>query len=216
VSAVSGLSLPYLATCLAVVASPGPTFAVVLRQTLRQGRPAALVTVLGNTTGLVFWAAASVFGVAALVRASEVAFVALKVAGAGYLCWLGVQSLRRSRRRDGPGPLDAPDRDRSGLAAAFRAGLLTNVTNPKSAALYLALLPQFLPAHGNVLAGTAVLAGAQMLLSTCWFALLVLLIAAVRRLLTRPAVWSRLEQLSGGVLLALGVRLATLSRAAVA
>jgi threonine/homoserine/homoserine lactone efflux protein len=71
VSSVSGLSLAYLATCL------------------------ALVTVLGNTTGLVFWAAASVFGVAALLRASEVAFLALKVAGAGYLCWLGVQSLRR-------------------------------------------------------------------------------------------------------------------------
>lgn len=210
------ISVAYLATCLAVVASPGPTFAVVLRQTLRQGRPAALVTVLGNTTGLVFWAAASVFGVAALLRASEVAFLALKVAGAGYLCWLGVQSLRRSRRRDGPVPLDGPEPDRSGLWAAYRAGLLTNVTNPKSAALYLALLPQFLPAHGSVLAGTAVLAGVQMLLSTCWFALLVLLVAAVRRLLSRPAVWARLEQLSGGVLLALGVRLATLSRAAVA
>ncbi|WP_189055918.1 LysE family translocator [Longimycelium tulufanense] len=206
------MTVPFVLTCLAVVLAPGPSLAVILDQALRVGRSAGLATIAGNTTGLVFWAGASVLGLTALIRTSEVAFVVLKVVGAAYLCWLGIQSLRRSRRAPAAEPgTGAPAR---GLFSAYRAGFLANVSNPKAAALYLALLPQFIPASGDVLTGTAVLAGVQMLISASWYAVVVLAVAAVRRVLDQPRVRALLDQLSGLVLVAMGLRLVTLSRAA--
>ncbi|MCO1579630.1 LysE family translocator [Crossiella sp. SN42] len=207
---------PFVLTCLAVVIAPGPSLAVIVNQALRAGRTTGLATIAGNTSGLVFWAAASALGLTALVRTSEVAFVVLKVAGAAYLCFLGVQTLLRSRRhlRAAQADLAAGDRPK-GLWSAYRAGLLANLANPKAAALYLALLPQFLPSEGSVLTGTAVLAVVQMAISAGWYGLVVLAVSTVRRVLSKPVVRARLDQVSGLVLVGMGVRMATLTRATV-
>jgi threonine/homoserine/homoserine lactone efflux protein len=227
---VDVVTWPFVVTCVLVVLTPGPSLAVLIDQVLRAGRPAGLVTVAGNTTGLVFWAGASVLGLTALVRASEVAFLVLKVAGAVYLVWLGIQSLRRSRRlrTAATGAATAPEtgaatapREESGpersggLLAAYRAGMLTNLSNPKAAALYLALFPQFLPAGAAPLGATATLAAVQMTISASWYVLVTLVIGQVRRLLANPVVRARMDQLTGLVLVGLGVRLATLARGAV-
>ncbi|MBP2475713.1 threonine/homoserine/homoserine lactone efflux protein [Crossiella equi] len=206
---------PFVLTCVAVVVSPGPSLAVIVNQALRAGRTTGLATIAGNTSGLVFWAAASALGLTALVRTSEVAFVVLKVAGAAYLCWLGIHTLIRSRRhrREAADLVTAGDRPK-GLWSAYRAGLLANLSNPKAAALYLALLPQFLPPDGSVLSGTAVLTVVQMAISAGWYVLVVLAVSTVRRVLSRPAVRERLDQLSGLVLVGMGIRMATLTRAA--
>jgi threonine/homoserine/homoserine lactone efflux protein len=217
---VDVVSPAFVVTCALVVLTPGPSLAVIVDQTLRAGRPSGLVAVAGNTSGLVFWAFASVLGLTALVRTSELAFLALKIAGAVYLCWLGVQSLRRSRRQRDLPEQEPPQRDeRRGSRparafAAYRAGLLTNLSNPKAAVLYLALFPQFLPAHGATIGQTATLAVLQMAISTSWYTTVVLAVGVVRRLLARPAVRARLDQVTGLVLVGLGIRLATLSRAA--
>ncbi|WP_215543281.1 LysE family translocator [Amycolatopsis sp. CA-230715] len=206
------VTLAFVMTCLVIVIAPGPTFAVLLNQSLRHGRRAGLATVLGNTTGLVFWAAASALGLTALIRTSEVAFVVLKVAGAVYLCWLGVRSLIRSRSR--AASEEEPEPVAGGVASAFRAGLITNLANPKAAVLYLALIPQFLPADGDPAFATAVLACVQMGISVAWYTLLLLALGFSRRVLARPAVKARVDQLSGLVLVGLGVRMVTMSRAA--
>ncbi|WHT19330.1 LysE family translocator [Crossiella sp. CA-258035] len=204
---------PFVLTCLAVVVAPGPSLAVIVNQALRAGRTTGLATIAGNTSGLVFWAAASALGLTALVRTSEVAFVVLKVVGAAYLCFLGVQTLLRSRRHlREQADLAAGERP-TGLWPAYRAGLLANLANPKAAALYLALLPQFLPAEGSVLTGTAVLAVVQMAISAGWYGLVVLAVSTVRRVLSKPVVRARLDQVSGLVLVGMGVRMATLTRA---
>ena len=91
-----------------------------------------LATVAGNTTALTFWASASALGLTALIKTSEIAFMALKIAGAAYLCWLGVQTFLRSRRADAAAAAE-PVAQRSSLFSACRAGLLTNLTNPKAA-----------------------------------------------------------------------------------
>lgn len=206
------ISLAFVATCLLVIIAPGPSLAVMLTQSLRSGRAAGLATVAGNTLGLVVWATASAFGLTALVRTSEIAFVVLKVAGAVYLCWLGIQSLLRSRRE--PTELaGAEQAGRRGPLASLRAGFMTNVTNPKAAVLYLALLPQFLPADGNPLLDTFVLAAVQMALSASYYTLVVLAIGLARRVLGRPAVRRWMDRVSGLVLVGLGVRMVTLSRA---
>jgi threonine/homoserine/homoserine lactone efflux protein len=206
------VSVAFVVTCVLIVVAPGPSFAVMVNQSLRNGRVAGMAAVLGNASGLVFWASASVFGLTALIRTSEFAFVLLKVVGAAYLCWLGLRTLVRSRgtatddpvvRTGGGGPL-----------AAFRTGMVTNLANPKAAVLYLALLPQFLPVGGNVLADTAVLAAVQMAISISWYTLVVLAVGLVRRTLARPSVKARVEQISGLVLVGLGLRMITLSQAA--
>jgi threonine/homoserine/homoserine lactone efflux protein len=207
------VSVAFVVTCVLIVVAPGPSFAVMVNQSLRNGRLGGLAAVLGNASGLVFWASASVFGLTALIRTSELAFVALKVVGAAYLCWLGLRTLVRSRATAADDPV-VMGTGGGGRLTAFRTGMVTNLANPKAAVLYLALLPQFLPAGGATLADTAVLAAVQMTISVSWYTLVVLAVGLVRRTLARPSVRARVEQISGLVLVGLGLRMITLSRAA--
>jgi threonine/homoserine/homoserine lactone efflux protein len=208
------VSTAFVLTCVLVIVSPGPSLAVVIDQTLRAGRGAGIATVAGNTSGLVFWASASVLGLTALVRTSEIAFLVLKVAGAVYLCWLGARALRRSFRRQEAPAATAQARPQN-LEASYRAGFIANISNPKAAVLYLALFPQFLPSDGGTFADTATLAGVQMSISASYYLLVVLAIDTVRRFLAKPAVRRTVDQLTGFALVGLGVRMLTLSRAAV-
>jgi threonine/homoserine/homoserine lactone efflux protein len=207
------VSVAFVVTCVLIVVAPGPSFAVMVNQSLRNGRLGGLAAVLGNASGLVFWASASVFGLTALIRTSEFAFLALKVVGAAYLCWLGLRTLLRSRATAADDPV-VMRTGGGGRLTAFRTGMVTNLANPKAAVLYLALLPQFLPAGGGTLADTAVLAAVQMAISVSWYTLVVLAVGLVRRTLARPSVRARVEQISGLVLVVLGLRMITLSRAA--
>lgn len=207
------VSVAFVVTCVLIVVAPGPSFAVMVNQSLRNGRLGGLAAVLGNASGLVFWASASVFGLTALIRTSELAFLALKVVGAAYLCWLGLRTLVRSRATATDDPV-VMRTGGGGRLTAFRTGMVTNLANPKAAVLYLALLPQFLPAGGGTLADTAVLAAVQMAISVSWYTLVVLAVGLVRRTLARPSVKARVEQISGLVLVGLGLRMITLSRAA--
>lgn len=187
-----------------MVLAPGPSFAVIVNRSIRDGRRAGLLVVAGNTTALTFWASASALGLTALIKTSEIAFMVLKIAGAGYLCFLGVQTLLRSRASLSEA---AP---RSG-GSAYWAGLLTNLTNPKAAVLYLALFPQFLPAHSG-LGDVFLLAAVQMAISASWYVTVVLAVAAVRRLLARSVVRTWLDRATSMVLIGLGLRLAALAR----
>jgi threonine/homoserine/homoserine lactone efflux protein len=204
------ISIAFVVTCALVVVAPGPSFAVIVNQSIRHGRRAGLQVVAGNTTALTFWATASAFGLTALIRTSEIAFTVLKIAGAAYLCYLGVLTLVRSRRH-----VSAPEEPpgaRAGTGwAAYRAGLFTNLTNPKAAVLYLALFPQFLPA-GSGLADVFELAAVQMCISATWYCVVVLAVAGVRRLLAKSVVRMWLDRATSVVLIGLGVRLVALAR----
>src|SRR6266566_1689907 len=94
---VHGLAV-FVGIAALVTLTPGPATAMVVRSALRGGRRSALLTTFGNSVGVLAWGVASALGVSALIAASEVAFLALKVGGAVVLVWLGVQSFRRSRR----------------------------------------------------------------------------------------------------------------------
>jgi threonine/homoserine/homoserine lactone efflux protein len=204
------VSPAFLLTCALMVVAPGPSFAVIVNQSIRHGRRAGLLVVAGNTTALTFWASASALGLTALIRTSEIAFTVLKVAGAAYLCVLGVQTLLRSRRHTGDTAEAVELTARTGFAA-YRAGLLTNLTNPKAAVLYLALFPQFVPTGGG-LGSVFELAAVQMSISASWYVLVVLAVAGVRRLLARSVVRTWLDRATSVVLIGLGVRLVALAR----
>lgn len=123
---------------LLAVASPGPDFAIVLRQSLVHGRRPAVLTSLGVGTGILLHIAYSLMGIALVIKSSVTWFDAVKYAGAGYLVWLGVQALR-TKPRSGDALAGASQRAAPDDRAAFVTGFLTNALNPKATLFFLAL-----------------------------------------------------------------------------
>lgn len=125
---------------LLAVASPGPDFAIVLRQSLAHGRRTAVLTSIGIGSGISLHVAYSLLGIGLLLKGSAVAFTVLQYAGAGYLTWLGLQALR-SRPRAAPGLADPAEVHPPGDRSAFVTGFLTNALNPKATLFFIALFP---------------------------------------------------------------------------
>jgi RhtB (resistance to homoserine/threonine) family protein len=189
--------------------TPGLDTMLVLRTAAVVGRRAGLAAVLGILLGCLVWAIASALGVTAILTASRLAFDALRIAGAIYLCWLGARALWLARRRRSAVVEPAPQPERPvGAWAAFRTGLTTNLLNPKVGVFYLSVMPQFLPAGVDPLAGSMALGAIHVLEGLIWLSLVVLVVGRARGWLTRPAVKRRLEQVTGVVFLGFGVRLA--------
>ena len=137
--------LPFLAVSAIVVITPGVDMALVTKNALLHGRAAAQATAAGVNLGIFFWTIAAALGLAAVIAASAAAFTAIKLAGALYLIYLGLQALRASRRgaaRSAPVTRAALDR-----RAALRQGLTSNLLNPKIAVFFTSLLPQFVDAN---------------------------------------------------------------------
>jgi threonine/homoserine/homoserine lactone efflux protein len=201
---MTGTLLSFVPFAALLVITPGPATAMVVHSAARGGRRYALVAASGNSAGLVAWALASLFGVSALVAASEAAYAALKVVGALVLIALGIQALRRARRGEAPAEPHVEARHR----AAFRDGLVTSLSNPKVAVFYIALLPQFVPADAPVLPVTLLLAAIQIALAFSWHLILATLVGRAREAFSRAAVRRRIEAVTGTVLIGLGLRLA--------
>ena len=195
-----GTLLAFAGVAVVVTLTPGPATALVVRSALRGGRRSALETTLGNATGILFWAVASAIGVSALVAASEVAFVVLKVAGAITLIALGIESYRRGRRT----PEEAP----RARGSAYRVGLVTGLANPKLAVFFIALFPQFLPRGEPVLPMTLAMALIVIACDLVYFSLLAVLVTRAKHAFAKGPWAKRMERASGSVLVALGLRLA--------
>jgi RhtB (resistance to homoserine/threonine) family protein len=188
--------------------SPGADTFLVVRNSLRGGRRDGILTTLGISSGLYFHALLSAVGVSAVLAHSAGAFLALKVAGAGYLAWLGIQSLRKATRA-------APEAAPGAIAAArvpasrsFREGLLTNLLNPKVIVFYLALLPQFLSPGDAVLPKSLLLAAIHCLLGIAWLGSIAWAVDRSRQFFTRPLLRRWMDAVCGTVLIGLGLRLA--------
>jgi threonine/homoserine/homoserine lactone efflux protein len=190
--------LAFVGVAVVLTLTPGPDMALVLRNTVRGGRPAGFRTIAGIALGLLLWASASALGVAAVLAASTTVFTGLKLAGAAYLVYLGLQALLAVRR--GEPSHDQPRR----AGSPFRQGLATNLLNPKLAVLFTTLLPQFIDT-GDPAAKSALLAGIFVAIGLTWLCTYTLVVDVVARSRTFRRVT---EAVSGVVLVALGVRLA--------
>ncbi len=195
--------LPFLAVSALLIVVPGPDMALVARNALWAGARGGILTSLGGVTGLVIWSLAASVGVAALLRASEPAFLALKVVGAAYLVFLGVQALRAAWRRD---ERTAPPRTRS--RRVYRQGLVSNLGNPKIAVFFTSFLPQFAPAGASFFTLLA-LGLVFSLMTLSWLVGYSVVVARAGDVLRRPRVRRALEGVTGAVLIGFGVRLAT-------
>jgi threonine/homoserine/homoserine lactone efflux protein len=205
----------FLLACVVLSALPGPSTALFLHRTVRDGRRAGLAAVAGNEIGLFGWTLAAGAGLTALLRANQVLFIGMHVVGAAVLIYLGVAAWRAARRTDGEmGEALAVKGLPSGRTpfAAFRASLVTIAANPKAAVFAFSFLPQFLPRHGPVFGTAALLAGIQVIIDGSYCALVVLLAARARTWLSRAAIRRRLERALGATLIGLGIDLAAAAR----
>ena len=199
--------LSFLLVSAMVIASPGPDTALVVRNALFGGRRLALATALGVSCGLAVWSVAAGIGVAAVLRRSEPAFTALKIVGGLYLAWLGIQALRMAWSGRQPEPVAGPPRTAS-TRRGLRQGVLSNLSNPKIAVFFTSFLPQFATPEASF-AVLLALGLVFCLMTLAWLCAYAIAVARAGDVLRRRRVRQALESVTGAVLIAFGVRLAT-------
>jgi threonine/homoserine/homoserine lactone efflux protein len=204
-----GLSVERLAlfslAALLLAATPGPVWLYLISRTLAQGRRAGYFSMLGVAAGLAVHMALAAFGLSVVLLAIPFAFDAIKLAGAAYLLWLAIATLRGGGLSFSPQPLP-PVADRVLLRQAFVAALV----NPKVAVFYLSLFPQFVdPAAGPVLAQSLVLGALQIAIAAAVDMSLVTVAGLLALWFARRPLWLRVQRLFlGGAFGALAVWLA--------
>jgi threonine/homoserine/homoserine lactone efflux protein len=193
--------LTFLPVAILLSLTPGVATALVVRNAARGGRRQAFLTTSGNSLGVLAWACFAAVGIAAVVAASAAVFDAVKLAGAALLLMIGVRSLL------GRDHGDVSVQTTSGRAA-FRDGLVTSLANPKLAAFFVALFPQFIPRGAAVLPSALAMAMVIVVVDLIWYSALALLVARARKAFTDGGWGRRIERLTRAVLIALGIRLA--------
>ena len=201
--------MPFSSFALATLAlnlAPGPDMTYVAARSLGQGRRAGMISACGISAGCLFHVAMAAIGVAVLLRAWPEAYVAIRIAGAAYLIYLGVGLIRRARSGAALSANTSPDDE----GAIFRQGIITNVLNPKVALFFLAFLPQFVdPAAGSPAMQTLglgawfITSGTLVNVGVAW------LVSEVRGLFESRSGRAWFQRVSGAILIVLGVRLWT-------
>jgi threonine/homoserine/homoserine lactone efflux protein len=202
--------LLYLAAALLLAITPGPGIFYVAARSLAGGRAEGIASSFGTALGGLVHVLAGALGVSALVLASAELFTALKWLGAAYLVWLGVRTMMAARR-DIPGADPAPA---MGARRAFREGVVVEALNPKTAAFFLAFIPQFLdPSAGAVALPFIVLGAISVTLNTLADIIVAIGASRIREgAASRPAFIRRLREISGASMIALGAGLALAKR----
>lgn len=184
---------------------PGPDMAVVTKRAVACGWRDGLRTVGGITAGLLAWGVLTVVGLAATLAASATAYTAVKLAGAAYLTFLGVQALVQSRRhRAGASEPGRP----APQGSPWRTGFVSNVFNPKIAVFYTGLLPTLAPSGLAPHTGMVLLVLLHAALSLGWLGGYVLVLAKARAFFERPAVRRAMDRVTGVVLIGFGIKVA--------
>ncbi|WP_219419704.1 LysE family translocator [Pseudonocardia nigra] len=193
--------IAFLGVLLVVLCTPGPDFAVVLRHTLAGAR-AGLRAAAGVVSGLAAHTAAAALGLSALLAARPEVLTAIRVAGAAYLVWLGVQALRAALLVRAPDAADVV-----GPARPYRDGLAGNLLNPKALLFFLGLIPQFVVPGPAVTGQILLLAGTTVMAAAVWFAVVITLGTAVagRAAPRRAGARRAVDGITGAALVAVAV-----------
>jgi len=193
----------FLIAALIVAAVPGPGIFYVAARTLSEGGRAGIVSTLGTALGGLVHVIAGGLGVSAIILASAQAFAALRFAGALYFIWLGIRAFREA----GHLPLETVNADKA--ARVFRDGVVVEATNPKTAAFFLAFIPQFLDPAGSHPALQFMMLGLISVALNTFADLIVVALASTTRakFRRRPLLFQRLRQGSGLFMMGLGVSL---------
>ncbi len=204
----------YFAAALALAVTPGPGLFYVAARSLAGGRTEGIASSFGTGLGGLVHVLAGSLGVSAILLASSELFTALKLLGAAYLIWLGFRTFRSAgchSLTDLNVQLSAPS---IGARKAFREGVLVEALNPKTAAFFLAFIPQFVnPAGGSIALQFVFLGIVSVALNTLADIVVALLAGNIREgACRRPALIRRLQEGSGAAMIALGFGLALARR----
>ena len=208
---ISGVALnlwAFTAITVPLVATPGASTAVVLRNAVAGGTRAGLATAAGANAGSICYGLLTAFGVSVVLQRWPMVWVALRIGGTAYLAWLGVRSLMRARSYTAPhataeAALPAPP-----LARSVREGFVTNVLNPSLAAFYLVILPEFIPRGAPFAASALTLTAIHVALAVTWHCTWAAAGGTLSATLTQTRPRRILEAISGIALLALALKLA--------
>jgi threonine/homoserine/homoserine lactone efflux protein len=201
----------FIGVSVVVIVTPGQDTALTIRNTLLGGRQGGVRTAVGVAAGQATWALATSAGIAAVLVASEPVFAGLRLLGAAYLVYLGAQALRAALGSSSGSrvAIDAGSRPEIAPAVAFRQGFVSNLGNPKMAVFFTSLLPQFAPGGEASFFHLLPLGLMFCLLTFAWLTSYAVAIAKAGDLLRRPRIRRALDGLTGAVLVALGLRVAS-------
>jgi threonine/homoserine/homoserine lactone efflux protein len=198
--------LAFVGVSLLLAITPGPDMAVVTKNALAHGRRGVLLTTTGIGLALLIWVAATAVGLSAVLRASSDLLLALKIAGAAYLAYLGIRTLIESRRR--PADLLAQAPPSAPGHAIFRQGFLSAISNPKLGVFFVTFLPQFVAPGQTLLPRLLELGLIFAVIGWTWMNFYGLFITRMRDFITAPRVRQWMQRVTGVVLLGFGARLA--------
>ena len=197
----------FLGVAAVVICTPGQDTALTIRNALLGGRRSGVATALGVSLGQAVWTCAAAAGLVALLRASQPAFAALRLVGAAYLVYLGLQALAAAFRGRATTAHVAPGRGTT-PSVALREGLVSNLANPKMVVFFTSLLPQF----GDSFAILLAFGLAFSLLTFLWLSAYSVAVARLGGLLQRERIRRAFDAVTGVVLTAFGLRLAADAR----
>jgi len=190
--------------------TPGVDTVLIIRNTTRGGWRDGALSSLGICSGLFVHAVVSAVGISVILLQSAWAFNALKLAGAGYLVWLGIASLRSAARQGTPLALNGPP-DRVvhfSVRRSLLEGFLSNVLNPKTVVFYMAFLPQFIDPDRSALEQSLFLAGLHFVIAMVWQCLLASIVHRAKTWMQNQKVRRSLDGLTGSIMVAFGIKLA--------
>ena len=198
--------LAFAGVSLLLAVTPGSDMAVVTKNALAHGRRGVVLTTSGIGLALVIWVGATAVGLSALLRTSGQLLLVLKVAGAGYLAYLGIRTLLESRTR--PVDLLAGTPPAAPARAVFRQGFLSAISNPKLGVFFVTFLPQFVLPGQAVLPRLLELGVTFAVIGWLWMNGYGFFVTRLRDFITAPRVRQWMQRLTGVVLLGFGARLA--------
>ena len=206
----------YFAAALVLAVTPGPGIFYVAARTLAGGRAEGVASSFGTGLGGMVHVVAGSLGVSAVVLASAELFTALKLIGAAYLIWLGVRTFQSARRDASTGLNGGAATAPIGPRRAFREGVLVEALNPKTAAFFLAFIPQFVdPTEGYIARNSLCWASASVALNTLADIVVAYAASGIREgAAARPVLVRRLREASGAAMIALGIGLTLAKRPA--
>ncbi|WP_293853580.1 LysE family translocator [uncultured Alsobacter sp.] len=206
----------FTAAAFLLAITPGPGIFYVAARTLAGGRAEGLASSFGTGLGGMVHVVAGSLGVSAIVLASAELFTALKFAGAAYLVWIGFRTIQTARRDAANALQGGPAAPPVGARRAFREGVLVEALNPKTAAFFLAFVPQFVDLQaGGVAVQFVILGTISVVLNTLADVVVAYAASGIRNgAAARPTLVRRLREASGGAMIALGVGLALARRPA--
>ncbi|MFD6210107.1 LysE family translocator [Peribacillus sp. NPDC060253] len=200
--------LLFIFTAILIIIMPGPGFALVTKNTLSHGREGGIKTVLGTVSGMIIHTLMATLGLSAILMKSAMLFSIIKYAGAAYLIYLAIKSIKNALSKKAiTSDIEGIKTNVGGTAKSFRQGFITSIFNPKTTVFFLTFLPQFILDNQSHFFQFLLFGLTFTSLTGIWYLLYIVLIRQLRMYLKRESVNRAIEGITGTVLLVFGARL---------